>query len=90
VVLPREVAPRLFRATGCPDCKGTGYVGRLGVHELLSVTPAYHPAIVNGVDVSRLAAIAKEHGFRTMFEDGIRKAIEGMTTLEEIMRVTQQ
>lgn len=90
VSLPSDPPPLLWRPGGCRECKGLGYVGRLGIHELLILTEAYHPAIINGIDSTRLEQIARAHGFCGMFEDGVRKAIQGLTTLEEVMRVTQQ
>ena len=52
--------------------------------------PSFHPAIVNGLDVPKLQQLAKDRGFRPMFQDGINKALRGQTTVGEILRVTQQ
>jgi type IV pilus assembly protein PilB len=87
---PTQLPPSLWEAGACPDCQHTGYRGRSGIHEFLAVDPSFHPAIVNGVDVPRLEQMARERGFRTMFHDGVLKALRGVTTLEEVLRVTQQ
>jgi type II secretory ATPase GspE/PulE/Tfp pilus assembly ATPase PilB-like protein len=85
-----DLPATLWQATGCSDCHGTGYAGRLSIIEFLSIDAAFHPAIVNGIDMPRLEQLARERGFRTMFDDGLNKAQRGLTTLEEVLRATQQ
>ncbi len=80
----------LWQPRGCEECNGTGYKGRLAIIEFLTIDPTFHPAIVNGVDMSKLEQLARERGFRAMFEDGLNKAQQGLTTLEEVLSVTQQ
>ncbi len=87
---PSDLPVSLWEPQGCPDCREVGYRGRVGIHEFLELDPAYHPAIAGGVDMSRLHQLARERGFRTMFEDGLIKALRGVTSLTEILRVTQQ
>ncbi len=89
VKLPNDLPPSLWEAAGCPECAQTGYRGRVGVHELFEMDPSYHSAIVNGFDMGKLLSLAKQRGFRNMFQDGLNKALRGQTTLEEILRVTQ-
>ena len=88
--LPPDLPPSLWDATGCAECHHTGYRGRVGIHEFLSMDPSFHPAIVNGLDMSKLQQLAKERGFRPMYQDGVNKALRGQTTVEEVLRVTQQ
>lgn len=87
---PGDLPPTLWEATGCPDCSQTGYKGRAGIHELLVPDPSFHPAMVPRIDMPRLEEMARQRGFRKMFEDGVNKALGGQTTLEEILRVTHQ
>jgi type IV pilus assembly protein PilB len=87
---PSDLPPSLWEATGCPECHHTGYRGRVGIHEFLKMDASFHPAIVNGLDMPRLQQVAKERGFRSMFQDGVHKALRGQTTVEEVLRVTQQ
>ncbi|MEE8085079.1 MAG: ATPase, T2SS/T4P/T4SS family, partial [Alphaproteobacteria bacterium] len=82
--------PVLAEGTGCAACNGTGYRGRTGIVEILTMTDAVRKAIVaraGAQDVQRAATLA---GMTTMFEDGIKKAVAGITTLEEVLRVTRE
>ncbi|MBL9126738.1 MAG: type II/IV secretion system protein [Verrucomicrobiales bacterium] len=77
---------RTFRARGCGYCRGIGYSGRTGIHELLVVDEALRSAIASSAPSARLMEIAKAGGFRTMLEDGLGKASRGITSLEEVVR----
>lgn len=90
VPVPEELSRQLWRPGGCAECQRTGFAGRMGIHELLAIDPSFHAAIINGVDMPRLHDAARAAGFKTMFEDGLRKALRGETSLEEVLRVTQQ
>lgn len=79
----------LFRAKGCDQCKQTGYWGRTMVLELLLMSDPVKQSILNGNDSDAIRAAAKTTGFTTMQEDGLRKALAGITTLEEVSRVTK-
>ena len=89
VRLPNDLPPSLWEAGRCPQCLHTGYRGRVGVHEFFLMDPAYFPAITNGLDMTKLQSLARERGFRTMFDDGLNKALRGLTSVEEILRLTQ-
>jgi len=81
--------PALWReAVGCPQCKGTGYQGRLGIYEFVEVTPDLQTAIMRRATAGEMTAIAREHGFRSLREDGLVKACRGLTSIDEILRVT--
>ncbi|MBI2416159.1 MAG: Flp pilus assembly complex ATPase component TadA [Candidatus Kerfeldbacteria bacterium] len=82
---PKEL--RLYQGKGCVACHHTGYKGRLGVFEVMQMSRTLRDLITNqsDADILRQAAIAA--GMTTMFEDGLRKALLGETTLEEVMRV---
>ncbi|MDP8931956.1 MAG: Flp pilus assembly complex ATPase component TadA [Actinomycetota bacterium] len=81
-------AANLRRGTGCELCGRTGFVGREGIFELLSITPSVRELLLQGASETELARVARTAGMRTLREDGVRKALEGRTTLEEILRVT--
>jgi type IV pilus assembly protein PilB len=85
-----DLPPTLWEAASCPDCHQTGYRGRIGIYEFLAVDSTFQSAIVNGVDVFKLKQMAGERSFRPMLQDGINKALRGMTTVEEVLRVTQE
>ena len=75
------------RGVGCEQCRGRGFRGRTGLYEVLSMTEALTEAILRRAPVEELTDIAVEGGMRTLLADGIRKAVEGLTTIEEVMRV---
>lgn len=80
----------LRRGTGCQICEGTGFRGRVGIYELLAVTPQMREAVLSGASETAIARLARSQGMRTLREDGVRKAMEGVTTLEEVLRVTPE
>ena len=77
----------LFRGRGCDQCRRTGYKGRIGLIEVMLVNEALTAAILRGATAEELAEIARDNGMRTLMADGIRKAVEGETTVEEVLRV---
>ena len=78
---------RLWRAAGCAACGGTGFSGRLALQELLVVDAALQQAIVHRVGLEEMRELAGRQGMRTLAEDGIEKALQGRTTLSEVVRV---
>jgi len=83
----RAVAPRPGRA-GCPACEGTGYRGRVGLFELLTVDEQMQRLIHEGAGEARLRGYACTRGMHTLRDDGLRKAREGSTTMEEVLAST--
>ena len=79
---------KFFRGEGCRQCRQTGYVGRTGIFELLRITPPVGQAMLRRGSAADVAAAAPED-HQPMREDGFRKAKQGITTLEEVLRVTQ-
>jgi type II secretory ATPase GspE/PulE/Tfp pilus assembly ATPase PilB-like protein len=77
----------LWRGTGCRECRGTGYRGRLGIYELLIVTDDVRAELQRGGGASALRAVVAGR-MRTIRQDGIRLVAEGLTTLDEVLRVT--
>jgi type IV pilus assembly protein PilB len=77
----------LYHGKGCDACGGTGYRGRVGIYELLEVTPAIRELIVARASSADLNAAAVKEGMITMFDDGFAKVMTGMTTVEELLRV---
>jgi type II secretory ATPase GspE/PulE/Tfp pilus assembly ATPase PilB-like protein len=72
---------------GCEACAGTGYRGRLAVHELMTMPPALRDAVRGRGDTDGLRRLARQHGLRTLHEDGMQKVAAGLTTREELHRV---
>lgn len=84
-----DAAPvTLFRGRGCPQCHGTGFVGRVGVHEMLEISEGMRDLILARASPAAMKEEAERTGFRSMRYDGLKKALLGWTTLEEIERNT--
>ena len=77
------------QAVGCEHCRGTGFKGRTGVHELMVLDDVLRRAIIDGQDANALHALAAQRGMLSLYEDGLRKVAAGLTTLEEVLRITQ-
>jgi len=77
-----------FRGRGCNKCALTGYSGRKGIFEIFIVTDEIQRMIFEKVSAAELRVRARENGMRTLREDGLRKVAAGVTTLDEVMRVT--
>ncbi|RIH84828.1 ATPase, T2SS/T4P/T4SS family [Calidithermus roseus] len=80
----------LYKGTGCERCNGTGYKGRAAIHELMVVDDDVRHAIVAGKTATEIKEIARKGGMATLREDGITKAFQGITTLEEVMAKTNE
>ncbi len=80
----------LYRAHGCEHCSDTGFTGRIGIYEFLRMSDSIRNLVLKKVDSTGLHKAAREEGLVTMSEDGIRKAMAGITTIEEVLRVTRQ
>ncbi|MHB9798347.1 GspE/PulE family protein [Pseudomonas sp. MT3] len=81
-------APAWKRAVGCAQCQGTGYRGRLGIYEMIDVLPQMQELIMQRSPVEQMRRLALAQGFRSMREDGFIKAWMGLTTVDEVHRVT--
>jgi general secretion pathway protein E len=81
--------PMVYQARGCAHCLESGYSGRTAIHELFCLDEAMHRVIMSGADATLLHAAARRQGMITLYEDGLRKVVQGETSLEEVMRVTQ-
>jgi type IV pilus assembly protein PilB len=81
-------AVQLYEGRGCPTCKGTGYKGRLGVFEVMENSPILSDAIASKVPESQLRKIALKEGMLTLRQDGLLKAQQGMTTLDQVLEKT--
>jgi type IV pilus assembly protein PilB len=80
----------LQRGKGCPACRETGYRGRTGIFELLSITEELKDAIAHDLPLTRLREMGREDEMQTLREDGWVKVQAGITTVEEVLRVTEQ
>lgn len=84
-----EAGQPIYEAQGCDACRGTGYQGRTGIHELMVLDEAMRRAIIAGKDASSLNQLATNAGMLTLYQDGLRKVAAGTTSMDELLRVTQ-
>ncbi|MCA9306270.1 MAG: ATPase, T2SS/T4P/T4SS family [Phycisphaerales bacterium] len=82
-----EEPPQLFRGIGCSRCRGTGYAGRVGIYELLLPNEEMLEHIAANKSLQDLRALAADLGHKTLVDDGIDKAANGLTTIQEVIRV---
>jgi type II secretory ATPase GspE/PulE/Tfp pilus assembly ATPase PilB-like protein len=89
---PEARGKKLWRATpgGCQNCRGTGYAGRVALYEIALMTPAMQALVSQRAAEADLHAQARKDGFVPMREYGLQKALSGVTTLEEVARVTSE
>ena len=80
----------LYKSVGCEQCGGTGYRGRAAIMEFLVMSDSLRRMVLKHADAGELQAAAQKEGMDTMYEDGLRKAVAGLTTIEEVLRVTSQ
>ena len=83
-----EAVPHIYRAKGCAACEGSGYKGRFGIHELMVLDDHIRGLITAEPDVNALRAAARKAGARSLQIDGFIKVLKGLTSIDEIVRVT--
>ncbi len=79
---------KIFRPKGCKQCFNTGYSGRVGITEILILTSNVKELILSGASEFKIKDTGRQEGMTTMREDGLSKAVAGLTSLEEVLRVT--
>jgi type IV pilus assembly protein PilB len=82
-------ADKLWSGKGCDRCRNTGYSGRVGIYELLSVDDSLRDVVARNPNVAELRRLCMERGMVTLRTDGLRKAARGLTSVEEVLRVTE-
>jgi type II secretory ATPase GspE/PulE/Tfp pilus assembly ATPase PilB-like protein len=81
---------RLYHGKGCDACHGTGYQGRIGVFEVMVFDDALRDAVAREEHAQVIETLAQKEGMQTMLEDGISKMKQGLTTLEEVIRISKE
>ena len=84
--VPADTEPVLWKPAGCPECRQQGYRGRVAIFEVLVLDEDYHPLLHTG-NAEKIKALAREKGMPLLFDDGIRRAYTGDTSLEEVFRI---
>ena len=82
-------AQTMYHGKGCDKCRKTGHTGRLGIYELLVMDDSLRDMVTRNPDVNHLRKLCRERGLVTLREDGFQKVIQGLTTVDEILRVTE-
>jgi general secretion pathway protein E len=79
-----------WRGAGCEQCLGSGYLGRIGIFEMMEMNDELRRLIMRNADAAEITAAARRNGMRTLREDGWMKVRQGVTTADEVLRVTQE
>lgn len=87
---PEEESLRAYRGKGCDGCHGTGYQGRTGIFEVMELSDTLRQAITRSANASEIHDLSQEAGMTTMQQDGLSKVLAGVTTLEEIVRASEE
>jgi len=86
-----HIPTAFYRGKGCDSCGRTGYLGRVGIYEILHVTEAIREFIVSpNFDLANFRKLVRKEGMVSMFEDGLRKVEQGVTTIDEVFRVIRE
>jgi type II secretory ATPase GspE/PulE/Tfp pilus assembly ATPase PilB-like protein len=80
---------KTFRGKGCDRCRKTGYTGRLGIYEMMVMDDSLRDVVTSNPDVNQLRKLCRERGLVTLRQDGFDKVMKGLTTVDEILRVTE-
>jgi type II secretory ATPase GspE/PulE/Tfp pilus assembly ATPase PilB-like protein len=92
-IMPADLLQKnrtFYAGTGCDKCKGTGYRGRAGIHEVMEIDNPVRDAILNKVSASEIKDVAVKNGMIPMIVDGFHKAAKGITTIEEVLRMRHE
>ncbi|HDK81326.1 MAG TPA: type II/IV secretion system protein, partial [Nitrospirae bacterium] len=81
---------KYYRSEGCDYCNGIGYKGRIGIYEILVISREVRKLIDGKSSENEIIKMARSQGMRSMFEDGLRKALKGITTIDEVRRATEE
>jgi CheY-like chemotaxis protein len=87
--VPMGMQDRLFQAVGCGECAMTSYRGRFAILEILVMTPELERLISKGATADQIASTARAGGMKPLFESGLRHVIQGETSIDELLRVTE-
>ncbi|HYL35112.1 MAG TPA: type II secretion system ATPase GspE [Bryobacteraceae bacterium] len=89
-IAPDGESVRCYRGAGCENCFGSGYTGRVGIFELMELNDEIRKLIMRNEDAVAITGAARRNGMRNLREDGWQKVARGVTTADEVMRVTQE
>ncbi len=90
LIFSKKITNKLYQGQGCEFCNNTGYQGRIVISEILAITEDIRRAILRRVSADEICNLSKNNGMKTMLEDGYDKAVMGLTTIDEILRVAYE
>lgn len=90
VLVPKDNNYEFSIGKGCTNCAGSGYLGRIAIHEVLEMTPGIREAVIGRKGAQIIKEMALKEGMTTMFDDGLKKVVDGQTTVEELLRVMHE
>ena len=90
--IPKEVLqnPMFYEPVGCDECDNIGYHGRVGIYEILEITPAIKKMIIDGASAVMINEVAIDEGMISLEQDGIIKALNGITSLDEVYAAARE
>ena len=86
--MPGTPLPTVWRPVGCRECANTGYSGRVAIQQVMGVDAKIEDLIARGATSLEIEKIARENGMTSLREDGWQKALQGITSADEVLRVT--
>ena len=86
--IERALGKPVIKAVGCEECNGLGYAGRTGIYEFMTNSDEIQRLVIQNAPSGHIKKVAEEQGMETLFDDGLRKVLEHVTTFEEVKRVT--
>ena len=87
---PKDGAYKIFKSRGCATCRMKGIVGRVAIFEILEMTRELADIVTSGPTENKIVDEAKRQGMVTLREDGLRKAVDGLVSIEEVLRETSE
>ncbi|KKL53387.1 hypothetical protein LCGC14_2275930, partial [marine sediment metagenome] len=87
LILEEDKLPKLYKPKGCKKCANTGYKGRLGLYEIMLMSEEIEKLTIERATADEIKAVALSEGMSTLKQDGFKKVLLGMTSIEEVLRV---
>ena len=84
-----QTGHQVYRAKGCPECQGTGYRGRIGLFEVMTITQEMREAIISGATTAQIESMARAAGMLPLRQSGLQKILDGVTSVDEVLAETE-
>jgi type II secretory ATPase GspE/PulE/Tfp pilus assembly ATPase PilB-like protein len=87
ITLPDKDKIRLYKGKGCDYCKNTGYYGRIAIFEMIEINDEIRSMILRKISSNEIKEVAIRYGMKTLLDSGVTRALEGITSIDEVFRV---